>query len=96
MYVGCLNKTDEGDQENTYERQEHYMLVSTRSVFKLMQTERPSTARSFAYTPAYSCDAADGNRVANTEVQRPKSSRNRLVWARLTGISVCFLSSRRS
>src|SRR5215813_3736403 len=26
----------------------------------------------------------------------PKSSRRRLVWARLTGISVCFLSSIRS
>jgi hypothetical protein len=30
------------------------------------------------------------------ENQRPKSSRRRLVCARLTGISVCFLSSMRS
>lgn len=27
---------------------------------------------------------------------KPKSSRKRLVWARLTGISVCFLSSIRN
>ena len=30
------------------------------------------------------------------EDHSPKSSRSRLVWARLTGISVCFLSSIRS
>src|SRR5262252_8013024 len=29
-------------------------------------------------------------------LQSPKRSRSRLVWARLTGISVCFLSSIRN
>ncbi len=37
--------------------------------------------------------------IGNEERQAPYSlnnSRRRLVWARLTGISVCFLSSMRS
>ena len=32
----------------------------------------------------------------HTKGQRLNSSRKRLVWARLTGISVCFLSSNRN
>jgi hypothetical protein len=34
--------------------------------------------------------------LENPEGHRPNNSRSLLVWARLTGISVCFLSSMRN
>ncbi len=46
------------------------------------------------YTSGCTCDAEYFGIVARDH--NPKSSRNRFVCARLTGISVCFLSSMRS
>jgi hypothetical protein len=34
--------------------------------------------------------------ITGADTQSPNNSRNRRVWARLTGISVCFLSSMRN
>jgi hypothetical protein len=93
VYVGRLNKADEADQKNTQQRQEHYILVSARLIFKSNQTERPN---SVVYTPNLPFRCAEFQLVACPKFQSPKSSRSRLVCARLTGISVCFLSSRRS
>jgi len=52
--------------------------------------------------PKKPADGRDQNGIAPTKAltdrkpQSPNNSRSRLVWARLTGISVCFLSSIRN
>ena len=60
---------------------------------RTMKIGRPKLRRP-EFSRKLEIDEAVTNYLLNC--QRPKSSRRRLVCARLTGISVCFLSSMRS
>ena len=81
LYTGTLIK----DLVATVERVERAVELSAAS--KLDNGENISGATTTAATKE-ECD--------DDQTQRPKSSRNRFVWARLTGISLCFLSSMRN
>jgi hypothetical protein len=71
-------------------------LYPCATCIPLKSNETPHFDCNFRYTTTWSYDAAHSSEVAIPKGHSPKSSRSRLVWARLTGISVCFLSSRRN
>jgi hypothetical protein len=99
MDVNCLGKACEPHQQNTGQGQqpEQFALAWMSS----SQRDAPKHSLNTTYTRKASnfwwSDAPSGCRVVpGGDAQSPKSSLRRLVWARLTGTSVCFLSSMRN
>ena len=100
MYVNGLNGAHERDEKNASQRQHSEQSTPTHGVFNGYQAERPSNLVD------HNCPLKGnvtngwtvrcGLSVTRLPAYSPNSSRRRLVWARLTGISVCFLSSRRN
>ena len=93
--VNSLDDTDEGNEQDTKQRQSYNRRLLARFVSREDQNQCP-TLTSGTQPGSRRMHRLAGKLPDPQKGQSPKSSRKRLVWARLTGISVCFLSSRRN
>lgn len=63
---------------------------------KTMPASEPARRLLWIEIPRAASHAVRDHMALPLRLHKPNNSLNRLVWARLTGISLCFLSSMRS